>query len=331
MTASQTTTRAYKAVTKVVLSVAQAEGVGAIVRRSIGTHQLRNLDPFLMLDEFSVNPGAGFPDHPHRGFATVTYMLGGSFDHEDFCGHKGRINPGDLQLVVTDKFLLTTMSYINAPLSFLRSPRWMTAGRGILHAEMPNPASTETAHGLQLWVNLPAKDKMTKPTYQELPNTDVPRAQSPDGGAVVKVIAGDSYGVRAKVVTNSPILYLDVVLEKDKVFEQVIPENWTAFVYTLEGGEIEVGSDATRVGPHNTVVLGGEGDSLTVKAVNKAHFVVIGGQKINEPIVQHGPFVMNTRDEILQAFTDYERGVNGFEGSKKWASKIAARGGSVEF
>ncbi|KAJ3149487.1 hypothetical protein HDU89_003852 [Geranomyces variabilis] len=305
MTASQTTTRAYKAVTKVVLSVAQAEGVGAIVRRSIGTHQLRNLDPFLMLDEFSVNPGAGFPDHPHRGFATVTYMLGGSFDHEDFCGHKGRINPGDLQ--------------------------WMTAGRGILHAEMPNPASTETAHGLQLWVNLPAKDKMTKPTYQELPNTDVPRAQSPDGGAVVKVIAGDSYGVRAKVVTNSPILYLDVVLEKDKVFEQVIPENWTAFVYTLEGGEIEVGCDATRVGPHNTVVLGGEGDSLTVKAVNKAHFVVIGGQKINEPIVQHGPFVMNTREEILQAFTDYERGKNGFEGSKKWASKIAARGGSVEF
>ncbi|KAJ3171186.1 hypothetical protein HDU88_008223 [Geranomyces variabilis] len=305
MTASQATTRAYKAVTKVVLSVAQAEGVGAVVRRSIGTHQLRNLDPFLMLDEFSVNPGAGFPDHPHRGFATVTYMLGGSFDHEDFCGHKGRINPGDLQ--------------------------WMTAGRGILHAEMPNPASTETAHGLQLWVNLPAKDKMIKPTYQELPNTDVPRAQSPDGGAVVKVIAGDSYGVRAKVVTNSPILYLDVVLEKDKVFEQVIPENWTAFVYTLEGGEIEVGSDATRVGPHNTVVLGAEGDSLTVKAVNKAHFVVIGGQKINEPIVQHGPFVMNTREEILQAFTDYERGKNGFEGSKKWASKIAARGGSVEF
>ncbi|KAJ3179150.1 hypothetical protein HDU87_003108 [Geranomyces variabilis] len=312
MTASQTTTRAFKSVAKVVLSVAQAEGVGAIVRRSIGTHQLRNLDPFLMLDEFTVNPGAGFPDHPHRGFATVTYMLAGSFDHEDFCGHKGRINPGDLQ--------------------------WMTAGRGILHAEMPNPASSETAHGLQLWVNLPAKDKMCAPTYQELPNTDVPRAQSPDGGAVIKVIAGTSYGVPAKVVTNSPILYLDVVLEKDRVFEQVVPAGWTAFVYTLDGGEIDVGcsevdggATPTRVGPHNTVVLGAEGDSLMVKAVSKAHFVVIGGQKINEPIVQHGPFVMNTRDEILQAFTDYERGVNGFEGSKKWASKIAARGGSVEF
>ncbi|KAJ3022586.1 hypothetical protein HKX48_005772 [Thoreauomyces humboldtii] len=286
----------FKGVAKVVHSNEQAEGQGARVRRSIGSAELRNLDPFLMLDEFTVGKPAGFPDHPHRGFETVTYMLQGEVTHEDFVGHKGSIGPGDLQ--------------------------WMTAGRGILHAEMPT--SDEPAHGLQLWVNLPAKDKMSQPRYQELLNKDVPRAESSDKGAVVKVIAGTSYGVNAAVHTHTPILYLDVRLSAGKQFDQLVPENWTAFVYTLSG-KVEVGSDLVDVPPHATVVLSQSGDTLKVLAKEDAHFVVVGGQKINEPIAQHGPFVMNTRDEIMQAFMDYETGKNGFEGAKKWASEIAQR------
>ncbi|KND01830.1 uncharacterized protein SPPG_03620 [Spizellomyces punctatus DAOM BR117] len=288
----------YKPVKQTVVSTAQPEGAGATVRRSIGTHSLRNLDPFLMLDEFTVLQPAGFPDHPHRGFETVTYMLNGAMQHEDFAGHKGIIRPGDLQ--------------------------WMTAGRGIMHAEMP--ASDEPAHGLQLWVNLPKKDKMVKPRYQELLDKNVPRAQSPDGGVSVKVIAGESYGVKAAVLTYTPIIYLDVKMEPGKIFEQSIPENWTAFMYTLDG-TVVVGSSATKVDPHTTVVLGEDGDTLKVESADKAHFVVIAGQKINEPIAQHGPFVLNDRSEIMQAFMDYEMGRNGFEGAAEWASKIGGRGG----
>ncbi|KAJ1555258.1 hypothetical protein HK096_005645 [Nowakowskiella sp. JEL0078] len=169
------------------------EGAGARVRRSIGTFALRNFDPFLMLDEFFVRKPAGFPDHPHRGFETVTYMLEGKFNHEDFAGHKGTIGPGDLQ--------------------------WMTAGRGIVHAEMP--ATDGLNHGLQLWVNLPKSGKMVAPRYQELRDADVPRAKSSDGKVVVKVIAGESYGVTAKTETHTPIFYLDVRMERGARYEQV--------------------------------------------------------------------------------------------------------------
>ncbi|KAJ3183284.1 hypothetical protein HDU85_002310 [Gaertneriomyces sp. JEL0708] len=290
------TSSAFKKVEKTVVSIEQAEGVGARVRRSIGTFQLRNLDPFLMLDEFSIAKPAGFPDHPHRGFETVTYMLDGSVQHEDFAGHKGTIGTGDLQ--------------------------WMTAGRGILHAEMP---LTDTAHGLQLWVNLPRKDKMVEPRYQELLDKDVPRATSPDGSVRVKVIAGESYGVNAKVHTYIPIYYLDVRMDAGKEFVQAVPENYTTFLYTLSG-DIKVGEDATeQVKPHTTVVLGAEGDAVKVTSVNDAHFVLVAGQKINEPIAQHGPFVLNDREGILQAFMDYEQGKNGFEGAKRWASEIGNR------
>ncbi|KAI9101369.1 putative quercetinase [Phlyctochytrium arcticum] len=303
-------TTSYKSVVQTVLSIEQAEGVGARVRRSIGTTKLRNLDPFLMLDEFTVYKPAGFPDHPHRGFETVTYMMQGTFNHEDFAGHKGTIGPGDLQ--------------------------WMTAGRGIIHAEMPGEQPDgEPAHGLQLWVNLPRKDKLVKPRYQELLDKQVPRVTAPTSDKVqVKVIAGDSYNTKAAVMTYTPILYLDVKLGAESttsdVFEQLVPEGWTAFVYTLAGCDIVIhtGDKTTTVGPHTTAVLSEEGSHLKVTAGSdkEAHFVLIAGQKLKEPIVQHGPFVMSTRDEIMQAFMDYEMGKNGFEGAKKWASKIGGRG-----
>jgi redox-sensitive bicupin YhaK (pirin superfamily) len=286
--------KGLKSVINRVPSQAQAEGVGATVRRSIGSGSLRNLDPFIMLDEFIVKKPSGFPDHPHRGFETVTYMLKGSFQHEDFKGHRGTINPGDLQ--------------------------WMTAGRGILHAEMP---LTDEATGLQLWINLPAKDKMIPPNYQELKSEEVPIANNPDGTVRVKVIAGESYGISAKVHTNSPIYYLDVSMTPNSKFEQVVPEGWTSFIYTLSGHPI-VGSETVASDPHCTLVLDTFGSNLIVKTLdNEARFVLIAGKPIGEPIAQHGPFVMNTQDEIHQAIVDYQNNQNGFEGAREWESKIA--------
>ncbi|KAJ3034163.1 hypothetical protein HDV00_005382 [Rhizophlyctis rosea] len=285
----------YKTIDKVVVSKEQAEGVGARVRRSIGTWELRNLDPFLMLDEFMVGKPAGFPDHPHRGFETVTYMLEGTFQHEDFAGHKGTIGPGDLQ--------------------------WMTAGKGIVHAEMP--LGDKVATGLQLWVNLPKSAKMVPPRYQELLDKDVPRAQSEDGGVVVKVIAGESLGVSAKVHTYTPIFYLDVKMEKGKTFEQNIPADYTGFVYTLSGSA-RFGASGATPEAHSTLVMSKTGDTLKVETTDsKAHFVIIAGQRINEPIVQHGPFVMNEQKEIHQAIMDYQMGQNGFENAARWESEIA--------
>ncbi|XP_017295405.1 pirin isoform X1 [Kryptolebias marmoratus] len=219
-------------VMKTVLSVEQAEGVGAQVRRSIGTNELRNLDPFLMLDEFKVSKPAGFPDHPHRGFETVTYVLAGVTAHEDFCGHSGRLQPGDLQ--------------------------WMTAGRGVVHAEMP--VSEEPVVGLQLWVNLRREEKMVEPAYQELKGSEIPKPSR--GGVTAAVISGEALGAKSKVFTRTPTLYLDFRLQTGSVHVQPVPSGWTAFIYTLSGS-VHVGPDQQQqqVEPHHTVVFG-DGDSV---------------------------------------------------------------------
>ncbi|XP_067663838.1 pirin-like isoform X2 [Haliotis asinina] len=274
-----------------VLSVEQDEGVGARVRRSVGRSELRNLDPFLMLDEFKVAAPAGFPDHPHRGFETVTYMLSGSFRHEDFCGHKGVINAGDLQ--------------------------WMTAGKGVVHCEMPH--GKQEGHGLQLWVNLAAKDKMVEPAYQELLDKNIPRSSK--DGVTVKVIAGESYnGIKSPVYTRTPTLYLDFKLDPGASVSQPLPSRWTVFAYVLSGHAIFGGSEGS---PHHTLVLGGEGDRIDIenKGSETCHFVLIAGKPLNEPIVQHGPFVMTTQAEIRQAITDYQTGRNGFEKAASWSSE----------
>ncbi|KAI8895302.1 RmlC-like cupin domain-containing protein [Globomyces pollinis-pini] len=251
-----------------------------------------------MLDEFLVKKPAGFPDHPHRGFETVTYMIEGEFQHEDFAGHSGTIGPGDVQ--------------------------WMTAGKGILHAEMPK--SDTACTGLQLWINLPKKDKMVDPKYQELLSKDIPVSSKPGGGVTVKVIAGESYGAQAKIHTNSPIYYLDVNMEANQSFEQTVPEGWTTFIYTLAGDSTTVGPEKSSVPAHATVVFGHDGNTVQVETGSQpARFALIAGEPIDEPIVQHGPFVMNTKEEIYQAFSDYQMGVNGFENAAAWHSKIAAK------
>ncbi|KAL1021767.1 hypothetical protein UPYG_G00017710 [Umbra pygmaea] len=281
-------------VVKTVLSVEQAEGLGARVRRSIGRKELKNLDPFLMLDEFKVSKPAGFPDHPHRGFETVTYLLKGTSAHEDFCGHSGLLKAGDLQ--------------------------WMTAGRGVVHAEMP--VSDEPIQGLQLWVNLRSQDKMVEAQYQELKDSQIPKPSKE--GVTVSVISGEALGVKSKIYTRTPTLYLDFKLDGGAKYVQPVPSGWTTFIYTL-AGSVHIGPDDEQqeVTPHHTVVFGdGDGVKVENKTSNTSHFVLIAGQPINEPVVQHGPFVMNTQEEINQAIRDYSNGTNGFERATGWRSKI---------
>jgi len=272
-----------------VESIEQDEGKGARVRRSIGREELPILDPFLMLDEFRVQKPAGFPDHPHRGFETVTFMLQGSFMHEDFCGHRGIINPGDLQ--------------------------WMTAGRGIVHSEVPY--GDGIAHGLQLWVNLGAKNKMTAPKYQELLSKDIPKVEK--DGILVNVIAGESFGVKSPVYTLTPTMYLHFTMKPNSSLEQAIPSDYNAFIYTIDGTAY-YGANQAECGPHFTLVLG-KGDSITVTTkAEGANFVLIAGQPLNEPVMQRGPFVMNTKEELQQTFHDYQTNTNGFENASKWVA-----------
>jgi len=279
-----------KQVSKVVLSKWQSEGRGARVRRSIGRQELRNLDPFLLLDEFegSSAEGAGFPDHPHRGFETVSYLLEGEFTHEDFAGNKGVLRPGDLQ--------------------------WMTAGRGIVHSEMPGWNRTR---GLQLWVNLAAEFKMVEPAYQELSCNQIPEAN--ENGVKVKVIAGQSMGVNSQVRTRTPTTYLDFKFQPGAKMRQDVENGWTTFVYILEG---KFKFDDKIIEAHNTVLFTPEGDHLEMENVGTdiGHLVMIAGRPIGEPIAQHGPFVMNTKQEIMQAIEDYQMSKNGFEKARTWKS-----------
>ncbi|BFZ56943.1 RNA pol II transcription cofactor [Savitreella phatthalungensis] len=285
-----------RTVSRVVRAIEQSEGAGARVRRSIGTQQLRNFSPFLMLDHFRVPKGAGFPDHPHRGQETVTYMLEGSFQHEDFAGHAGEIAAGDLQ--------------------------WMTAGRGIMHAEMPLQDSEIIPTGLQLWVDLPSAEKMCEPRYQELKDTSIPRV-NPNDLVEVKVISGESYGTSSPVQTKAGVWYLDIRVKAGGKLRQPIPEGWNAFLYTLDG-DIDVAGK--KVGAFNTVVLTQEGGGLEVEnpASGDARFVLIAGEPLDQEVVQYGPFVMDTPEGIRQAFTDYQTKSNGFERAASWGSKIGA-------
>lgn len=273
----------------------QREGVGAFVRRSIGRFELKYFDPFLVLDEFSVSAPAGFPDHPHRGFETVTYMLQGAVTHEDFAGHKGTIGAGDLQ--------------------------WMTAGRGIVHSEMP--AAQGVQKGLQLWINLSSKHKMIEPRYQEILSKDI--AEVEKNGVKVRVIAGEALGTKSPIYTRTPTLFLDFTLKPGASLEQPIPKTWNAFVYVLEGDGIFGSPRSSPTTAHHLLLLGA-GDGLVAwnRSSKPVRFILVGGQPLGEPIVQFGPFVMNTQEEIDQTIDDFDNCVNGFERAKYWQSQAMA-------
>ncbi|KAI4344993.1 hypothetical protein L6164_012163 [Bauhinia variegata] len=272
-----------------VLAESQREGVGAVVRRAIGSRELKILDPFLLLDHFTVNPPSGFPDHPHRGFETVTYMMQGAMTHQDFTGHKGTIRTGDVQ--------------------------WMTAGRGIIHSEMA--AGEGMQKGVQLWINLASKDKMIEPRYQELPSDNIPTGEQ--DGVEVRVIAGESMGLHSPVYTRTPTMFLDFTLKPGAVSHQNIPESWNAFAYVIEGEGV---FGSTSSSPYHVLVLGpGDGLSVRNRSSKLLRFLLIAGQPLNEPVAQYGPFVMNTQAEIEKTIEDYHYCRNGFEMAKYWRSQ----------
>ena len=276
------TQAALRPVARRLRGLATSDGAGVSLTRVIGTQSLSYLDPFLMLDEFgSDKPGdyiAGFPSHPHRGFETVTYMLDGRMRHKDNHGNEGLMTAGSVQ--------------------------WMTAGRGIVHSEMPEQEQG-LMRGFQLWVNLPAKDKMGLPRYQEFSADRIPEV-FPASGVSVKVIAGSVGEVHGPVQqpATDP-LYLDIGLDAGAQFQQSLPAGHNAFAYVYEG---EVVTGAESVGKGELVVLGeGEAIAFTGKAAG-SRLILVAGKPIGEPVARHGPFVMNTQAEIMQAVQDFQAG-----------------------
>lgn len=258
-----------------------SEGAGVTVRRSIGLPSLRHLDPFLMLDHFSSDDPddyiAGFPDHPHRGFVTLTYMLDGHMLHRDSMGSEGDLRAGGAQ--------------------------WMKAASGVIHSEMPQQTAG-LMRGFQLWINLPASEKMSAPAYQEYPAEAIPTLEQ--AGVTVRILMGEHGGHSSPILDpHTVVRYLDVKLESGKVFETDLDPAHSAFLYLFEG-EAEVAGSPLPT--HQLAVLG-KGDGLSVEAgPSGARFILVSGRPIGEPIVQYGPFVMNTREEIEQAFADYRDG-----------------------
>jgi len=270
-----------RTVAQLVPALEVTEGAGVSVYRSIGTPARRNLDPFLMLDQFATdNPDdyiAGFPDHPHRGFNTFTYMLDGHMEHRDSMGNRGDLGPGGAQ--------------------------WMKAASGIIHSEMPQQIDG-LMWGFQLWINLPAQQKMSAPAYQEISPASVPVIE--DGKSRVRLLAGES-GEHTGPVTdpNTDVQFLDVHIESDGRFAHRLPKDHTAFIYVYEGNaKIE---DTEIPAQHLAILSPGETIQLTANE-GGCRTLLVAGKPIGEPIVQYGPFVMNTREEIQQAMADYRDG-----------------------
>ncbi|MDH3979177.1 MAG: pirin family protein [Gammaproteobacteria bacterium] len=283
----------HRAIREVITARRQLEGGGFQVRRPLPSAGMRRVDPILLIDEMGpadYRPGeaVGAPDHPHRGFETVTYMLDGEFEHRDSAGHAGKLGPGDVQ--------------------------WMTAGRGVVHSELPSQRIMQAGgrvHGFQIWVNLPARLKMTAPRYQEVAATQIPEVVSDDGLARVRVIAGESLGVTARIDTHTPIVYQHWILQPGASVSQALPADHNGLAYVFQGAAEVAG---TRLLDGQMGVLG-DGNALSLSlpasAEGEAQLLLLGGVPLNESVVQHGPFVMNTRAEIEQAIKDYQMGRMG--------------------
>ena len=285
-----------RTVAGVVNSIETLEGAGFLVCRPFPRASFSDFDPFLLLDEMGpmeLAPGEakGAPDHPHRGFETVTYLLAGDMEHKDSRGHAGRLRPGDVQ--------------------------WMTAGAGVVHAEMPSREFARSGgrmHGFQLWVNLPKRDKMINPRYQEIPNSQIPKATSADGLVTVNVIAGEAMGEQAVIETRTPIIYLHYRIEPGGVATQQVPGNYNGFAYVVEGAGL-FGSERERVEDGQMVLFAQDGDEARIEnpadAKATLEVLLIAGVPLNEPVARYGPFVMNTQVEIGQAIEDYRQGRMG--------------------
>ena len=263
---------------RLIKSMPASDGAGVKLRRSLGQSNFARLDPFLMLDEFSSDDAAdyiaGFPAHPHRGFETVTYILDGHMLHEDHLGNKGNLKSGGVQ--------------------------WMTAGRGIIHSEMPQQESGRM-RGFQLWINLPAKDKMKPASYRDLQAADIPEVKVGAEGKV-RVIAGAYSGARAPVRAGATdATYFDVHLPAGATFQHAVADGYNAFAYVYEGA-------LEGIPAHSAAVFSNEGEVQVKAGSQGARFLLLAGRPLREPVVQYGPFVMNTREEIEQAIRDYQNG-----------------------
>lgn len=268
-----------------VRGIATSDGAGVKLTRVIGQPRLDTLDPFLLLDEFGSDSAtdyiAGFPDHPHRGFETVTYMLDGRMRHRDNHGNSGLLESGSVQ--------------------------WMTAGRGIVHSEMP-----EQEHGLmrgfQLWVNLAAHDKMTAPRYQDIAPARIPTVE-PAPGVKVRVVAGDVFGATGPVsgIAIEPV-YLDVALAPGARLDVPLPDAHTAFAYVFEGDSVQLGADALGLRELGVLSPGNRVELAVAPTGKPARILLVAGRPLNEPVARYGPFVMNTPEQVVQAMRDYQTG-----------------------
>jgi quercetin 2,3-dioxygenase len=283
-----------RAIDRIVTAHQQREGAGFMVRRPVPTTGLDQVDPFLMLDEvgpvtYAPGQAIGAPDHPHRGFETVSYILAGEKLHEDSTGKTQLISAGDVQ--------------------------WMTAGAGIVHSELPGPnfkATGGLAHGFQIWVNLPAAAKFTTPGYQYLPAAEIPTANSPDGLITVTVVAGEAFGVAAAIGTHTPIWLQDWRVQPGADAEIEVDPAFNAAAYVFDGA-VGFGRDAKMV-ERDQMVIFGDGGRLRVTGAadgSGGRFLLLAGEPIDEPVARYGPFVMNTREELVTAFDDFQSGSMG--------------------
>jgi hypothetical protein len=280
-----------RAIETIITAHRQKEGGGFIVRRPLPSMGLDQLDPFLLIDElgpidYAPGKALGAPDHPHRGFETVSYILEGESEHEDSAGHRGVLQAGDVQ--------------------------WMTAGAGIVHSEMPSRRLQQEGgrvHGFQIWVNLPSHLKMTRPRYQGVPAARIPTAQSEDGRATVRVIAGEALGAKAVIGTHTPVVYHDWSLQPGADLTLPIPADHRVLAYVFQG-EAQLGDAGATVHDGQLAVLGA-GSALRLRSEKGARLLVLGGVPLGEPVARYGPFVMNHQHELAQAVRDFQSGKMG--------------------
>lgn len=276
-----------RSVERLVQGMATSDGAGVKLTRVLTQPLQRRLDPFLMLDAFGTDRAedyiGGFPDHPHRGFETVTYMIAGRMRHRDSFGHEGLLQNGGVQ--------------------------WMTAGSGLVHSELPEQEEG-AMEGFQLWLNLPAKDKMTEPWYRDIQSAEIPELTTPEG-VTARVIAGESHGVQGAMQrAHTEPLYLDLHFDRGGRFEQVLPAGHNAFVYVYRGA-LRIGSTAVPVQRMAILANSAETDGVVLEAEPGTKAILIAGKPLNEPIAQYGPFVMNTNEQIFQAVEDFRAGKFG--------------------
>ncbi len=268
-----------RSLVKVIKGVKTQDGAGVNLTRIIAGPDLNMLDPFLLLDEFgSDNPNdyiGGFPPHPHRGFETITYMLSGKFRHKDTAGNEGYLSDGSVQ--------------------------WMTAGKGVIHSEMPEQTEG-LVRGFQLWLNLPKNKKMIEPAYNDIPAENIPIVKITGGD--VKIISGDFLNVKGPGKPHTGMSYFDIRLDKNATFSVPIKENWNCFLYVYEGELLF----HEKIEKGNLVVMDTVGDFKSVANTENTRFILVAGIPLNEPVSRGGPFVMNTKAEILEAVQDYHNG-----------------------